>query len=167
MSERISDRTARLDHWIDTAEITQVVNRYFRALDERAFDVSHLGRIFTAEAGVIRPNGTQLTGPAAIGNGHRESFARFESTQHLLTGHDVIVAGDDATVRANLIAMHLWDGARKSAGSAEDYFVAGGVVTVRLQRTHQGWKITELVNDVIWRAGSGFAAMATTGRPGS
>ncbi|MCK9921951.1 nuclear transport factor 2 family protein [Frankia sp. AgPm24] len=167
MSERISDRTASLNHWIDTAEITQVVNRYFRALDERVFDASHLGRIFTAGAGVIRPNGTQLTGPAAIGDGHRESLARFESTQHLLTGHDVIVAGDNATLRANLVAMHLWDGARKSAGSAEDYFVAGSVITVRLQLTPQGWKITELVNDTIWRAGSGFTAMAHTGRPTS
>src|SRR6185295_16402173 len=54
-----------------------------------------------------RPNGASLIGPEAISASHENSFARFEGSQHLVTGHDISIQGNKATVRANLVAMHM------------------------------------------------------------
>jgi hypothetical protein len=162
--EETSGHQVERERWIDSAEITQVFNRYFRALDEKDLEVDRLGRLFTPDARIIRPNDTELVGPEAIGTSHRESPARFESTQHLLTGHDVTVSGDGADIRADLVAMHLWAAARNNANSIDNFFLAGGVITAGLRRTPDGWRITKLENRNVWRAGSGFAAMANTDR---
>src|SRR6476469_789766 len=90
---------------VDKLEIIDVVNSYFRALDEKHFDIQHLRRIFTDDAKVVRPNGLTVIGPQEIGASHDKSLVRFESTQHMLTGHDTQIEGDVASVRVNLIAM--------------------------------------------------------------
>ena len=148
--------------WIAISEVTQVFNSYFRALDEKNFEVSHLQLIFTPDAEIIRPNGTSMVGPQMIGNSHKESFARFRSTQHLLTGHDVTIDGEKATIRANLVAMHLWAHGQGELHSLENFFLAGGVITAQLVHTPEGWKMTRLENRIVWRAGSGFESMANT-----
>jgi hypothetical protein len=149
--------------WIAVSEVTQVVNRYFRALDERNFEASHLQLIFTPDAEIIRPNGAATVGPEMIGNSHKESFARFESTQHLLIGPDVTIDGEKATMRANLVAMHLWANSKTKISSPEDFFLAGGVITAQLLHTPEGWKISHLENNIVWRGGS-FGNMLSTGR---
>src|SRR5262245_32744294 len=101
------DKVAEL---IDKTEIASAVNKYFRALDEKDFDVGRFAAIFTREAQVIRPNGLATTGPEEISASHRQSFGRFEGSQHFVTGHDISIEGTTATVRANLIAMHMWQG---------------------------------------------------------
>jgi hypothetical protein len=150
--------------WTQVLEIQQVLNGYFRALDERNLEVAHLERLFTQDARVVRPNGMALVGPAMIAQSHRESLARFSSTQHLLTGHDVAIDRETASVRANLVAMHLWPEAQANANSPENYFLAGGVITAGFVRTSEGWRISQFENWVVWRAGAGFERMAGTGR---
>ena len=81
------------------------------------------------------------------------SFARFEATQHLLTGHGVDVDGDTATVRANLVAIHVWKDRPAEASMLDRSFTAGGVITAVLRRTPDGWHISEMQNHVIWRTG--------------
>ena len=90
-------------------------------------------------------------------------MARFESTQHIITSHDVAVDGDTATVRANLVAIHIWPGARTMLTKPESCFAAGGVVTAQLVRTGEGWRISEMSNRVLWRAGGGFERVMATG----
>jgi hypothetical protein len=104
-----------------------------------------------------------MIGPETIGQSHRESMARFESTQHIISSHDVAINGDTATVRANLVAIHIWPGARTMLTKPENYFVAGGVIEVRLVRTGDGWRISEMSHRVLWRAGGGFERVMATG----
>jgi len=85
-----------------------VLNRYFRLLDEKSFEIEQFAEVFADDGAVLRPNGTSMVGPIAIVESHRKSFARFAATQHLLTGHDVETDGDSVMIRANLMAMHLW-----------------------------------------------------------
>ena len=146
---------------INRADVTRVVNSYFRALDEKNFSPEHLTSIFAADATVTRPNGASLAGPAAISASHEKSFARFEGSQHLLTGLDISVHGTQATLRANLVAMHMWQGAKANANTPENFFVAGGVIRAELVQTEGQWKIAQLRNDVVWRAGS-FRDMSQT-----
>jgi ketosteroid isomerase-like protein len=149
---------------VSKSEITSVVNSYFRALDEHNFDTPYFAAIFTEDAEVIRPNGLSLTGPEHISASHRQSFARFEGSQHFAAGHDIFIDGNTATVRANLIAMHMWQGSKTDANEKDNFFVAGGVIDATLVQVNDQWKISKISNAVIWRAG-GFKDMLQTGRP--
>jgi len=148
---------------VNKSEITRVVNNYFRALDEKDFDAQHFAAILAPQAKVTRPNGGSLVGPEEIGASHEKSFARFEGSQHLVTGHDISVNANTATVRANLVAMHMWQGSNTNANNADNFFVAGGVIRAELVQTDGHWKISRLRNDVVWRAG-GFRNMMQTGK---
>jgi len=65
-------------------------------------------------------------------------------------------------VRANLVAIHLWANGQPDINSAENYFLAGGVITAQLLQSAQGWRISRIENHVIWRGGS-FGSMLQTG----
>ena len=157
----MDENSRKITELINKAEVISVVNSYFRALDEKNLDAQHLTSIFTAEAKVTRPNGASLIGPTEISASHEKSFVRFEGSQHLLTGHDISIHGNTATVRANLVAMHMWQGAKTNASNPENFFIAGGIIHSELVQTDGQWKIVQLRNDVIWRAG-GFKDMAQT-----
>ena len=46
----------KIEELINKSDITNVVNRYFRALDEKDFDAQHFATFFMKEAKVTRPN---------------------------------------------------------------------------------------------------------------
>ena len=154
------DRTTEL---ISKSEITSIVNSYFRALDEKNFAPQHLASIFTPQATVTRPNGAPMTGPEEIGASHARSFTRFEGSQHFVAGHDISLDGSTANVRANLVAMHMWQGSKTDANKLDNFFIAGGVVHATLLQSDGQWKISQMSNAVLWRAG-GFRDMMQTGR---
>jgi len=153
--------SSRMSELLNKSEITSVVQSYFRALDEKTLDARYFASIFTADATVTRPNGASLIGPTEISASHQKSFARFEASQHLLTGLDISIHGTKATVRANLVAMHMWQGSQTRANDPENYFVAGGVIHSELVQTDGHWMISKVSNEVVWRAG-GFKDMAQT-----
>lgn len=155
-------QAAQITQLLHRSDITNVVNSYFRALDEKNFDLKHLKTIFTPDAVILRPNGTKMVGPEEIGNSHRQSFARFEGTQHLLTGHSIGINGETATIRVNLVAMHLWNGSNNDANKPESFFVAGAIINGKLRRIEGKWKISFLDNTNVWRAGEGFKNMEQT-----
>ena len=154
----------RITEFINKAEITSIVNSYFRALDEKNLDAQHLASIVTPQAKVTRPNGASLIGPAEISASHAKSFTRFEGSQHFVAGHDISLDGSTATVRANLIAMHMWQGSKADANKLDNFFIAGGVVQATLMQSEGQWKISQMSNAVLWRAG-GFRDVMQTGTP--
>ena len=125
----------RITELINKSEITSVVNSYFRALDEKNFDARHFAALFTPQAKVTRPNGASLIGPEEISASHAQSFTRFESSQHFVAGHDISFDGSTANVRANLIAMHMWQGSKADANKPDNFFVAGGVIHATLTQS--------------------------------
>jgi hypothetical protein len=157
----MDENALKIAELINKSEVTAAVNKYFRALDEKNCDARLCASIFTAEAQMTRPNGASLIGPEAISASHEKSFARFEGSQHLVSGHDIFIDGNRATVRANFVAMHMWQGSRTSANDPENFFVAGGVVHSELRQTDGQWKMSQIRTDVVWRAG-GFRDMAQT-----
>ena len=149
----------------DKLEITEVVNRYFAALDQRLFDPGTFSQIFADDAVSVRPNGAGLTGPEAIRESHVKSMERFRATQHLTSGFIIEMAGDSkADFRVNLIALHFWkDGLGDSSLSKDDnYFLAGGVVSGSAIKTSKGWRIQKIAMNAIWRKGVGFQEMLNT-----
>src|SRR6185295_7263246 len=143
----------RITELINKSEITSIVNSYFRALDEKNFDAQHFASIFTPQAKVTRPNGASLIGPEEISASHEKSFARFEGSQHFVAGHDISLEGSTASLRANLIAMHMWQGSKTDANKLDNFFIAGGVIHATLTQADGQWRISKMGNVVLWRAG--------------
>ena len=148
-----------------TVAITDVINRYFAALDQKHFDVRTMSQIFADDAKIVRPNGAATTGAKEIGDSHSRSLSRFRATQHLTSGF-IITLNDDmsAEFRANLVAMHLWAEGHgdPNAELNDNYFLAGGVITGQVILGASGWQMTEIANQVIWRRGTGFQQMLQT-----
>jgi hypothetical protein len=145
-----------------TVAITEVINRYFAALDQKQFDVTTMSQIFADDAKIVRPNGAVTTGPKEIGDSHSHSLSRFRATQHLTSGFIITLKDEtSAEFRANLVAMHLWAEGHGDPGADpnDNYFLAGGVITGRVILGARGWRMTEITNQVSWRQGTGFQQM--------
>lgn len=149
------------------AQIVELINRYFAAVDDRSLDLSLAEATFAPDGKIVRPNGAELVGPAVICEGQNESFARFRATHHVMTNYVVDLVGERARVRANVIATHLWAPGQGDPNALESHFTAGGVITADVVRLERGWRIATLENRVVWRTGSGFVQMLGTGRPRS
>ncbi len=148
------------------AQIVELINRYFAGIDDKSLDLVLAETTFAPTGKLVRPNGAETVGPAAICESQKESFARFRATHHVMTNHVVDLVGEHARVRANVIATHLWAPGQGDPVALESHFTAGGVITGEVVRLDGGWRITRLANRVVWRTGSGFAQMLATGRGG-
>jgi hypothetical protein len=149
----------KASEWFSKLEINDLLNKYFRALDDRQLDVQTLSEIFAAEATVERPNGSILVGPQLIGEGHTDSLSHFRATQHLASGFVIRLQDGLAQFRGNLVALHYWaEGEGDTSVAAKDnYFLAGGVISGEALLTEIGWRISKTKNTVTWRNGVGFA----------
>jgi hypothetical protein len=153
------------DKLVHTVAITEIINRYFAALDQKQFDLTTMCQIFADDAKIVRPNGAVTTGPQEIGDSHSHSLSRFRATQHLTSGFIITLKNDtSAEFRANLVAMHLWAEGHgdPNADPNDNYFLAGGVITGQVLLGASGWRMTEIANQVIWRRGTGFQQILQT-----
>lgn len=145
---------------LERSLISDLLIQYFSAVDDKNLDLAIVEATFTNEAKIIRPNGSATIGHANILNGHKKSFARFKATHHVIT--DFIIEIDDvnATVRANLTAMHLWADNEENPALNNKHFLAGGVLSANAVKVSNGWRISELMNRNVWRVGEGMNEMA-------
>jgi hypothetical protein len=56
----------------------------------------------------------------------------------------------------------MWQGSKADANKLDNFFIAGGVINATLVQADAQWKISQLSNAVLWRAG-GFKDMMQTG----
>lgn len=142
-----------------------MISRYFAAVDEHRLDAGVVEATFTAEARMVRPNGSAMTGHTEILAEQTRSFARFRATHHVTSDYLIEVDEKTATIRANLTAMHLWNDDDADPRGLGPHFVAGAVLTARARVAPVGWRLDVLELRAVWRAGSGFDAMVSTGAP--
>ena len=146
--------------WVDKLAITELVERYFQLIDDKDFAADKLHAVFTESGTLTRPNDSVVRGPAEIAESNSKSFSRFRATQHLPSGVVVEIAGDEATIRANVMAMHLWADGCGDPNALERHFVGGVVLRGSARRTTDGWRLTNLGGHNVWRGGSGIGMMA-------
>jgi len=130
---------------LDEREIVAVTLRYGWALDDR--DYERLREVFLPEAtaDVAEP----CDGVDAIIERVRRALDPLDASQHVITNHHVVVDGDQATCRSQLVAQHV----RKAAEGGHTYLV-GGVYTDRLERTPAGWRIRRRDLTITWTDGN-------------
>lgn len=129
----------------DRHAVEELVSRYGAMADERAFDDA--ASILADEVVAEYPFGRH-DGLTAVADAGRDGLGAFAATQHVIANLLVEVDGDQAEVRANLIAVHVHD-----ANVPEAHFDLGGVYRFAARRTPQGWRLTRIHLTAVWTAG--------------
>ena len=144
---------------VEKTQITDLLTRYFAAVDDKRLDIQIVKATFSNEARIIRPDGSEMIGPENIFEGHIKSFARFKATHHVITNFIVDIHDNKATLRSNVIANHLWADNDDAPSLNNKYFLADGVFSAKAIKIDKYWRISELGNNVIWRTGDGMKEM--------
>lgn len=128
--------------WIDRLRIEELISKLGRCLDERDFE--GLRDLYTDDATVTTPGGTS-TGHDALVDQARRRHSEDDGIQHVMTNLLVELDGDQASVRANLLASF----ARSGATDPQPY-VLGEVCRFTLIRSGEGWRFTTLLATPVW-----------------
>lgn len=140
----------------DRAAILDLVSRIAFGADLREWDA-----VRACFADTVRVDYRSLTGEApaavpadALVGGWARTFSGFDVTQHLVTNHQVEVAGDAAVCRSHFLATH---------GIGPERWRLAGHYRHALARLPAGWRVTELTMTWTWEEGDrGLLARANT-----
>ncbi|MFE2558261.1 nuclear transport factor 2 family protein [Streptomyces sp. NPDC059352] len=133
----------------DQAQLADLVDRFVYGLDESDPLAEDWYRsVLTEDARLNLPNGTHQ-GIDGLPGFMSAPKAMWAGTQHYATNCVVDARGDQASVRANVHAVHV-----PHDGSAP-LFTGGAHYDVRAERTKEGWRMAELNVTVKWTAEGG------------
>jgi SnoaL-like domain len=144
---------------IERTQLTDLLIRYFAAVDDKCMDIHIVKATYTSDAKIIRPDGSEMAGHENILDGHTKSFARFKATHHVITNFIVDINNNMATLRSNIIANHIWADNEDNPSLNNKYFLADGVFSAKAIKVDGQWRISELRNNVVWRTGDGIKEM--------
>jgi SnoaL-like domain len=137
--------------WLaDRARISDLLYSFASALDSRNWQ-EYADNY--AEGGFIElPDPTSSTGATFSLHKHQmiemlpKSLGRFRGTHHISTNHQIVLAGNEATSRSYLQAVHV-------IGTPMEHWSAGGWYDSRYRRTAAGWKFTQVKLHSVWLSG--------------
>jgi len=157
----------QIKNHFERAQISHLLIRYFRAVDDKRLDIEIIEATFTNDAHIVRRNGSALVGHNDILEGQKKSFARFKATHHVTADYIIDINDNTATIQTNLTAMHLWADDDDNPALNNKHFLAGGILIAKAVKADNSWRICELTNRVVWRTGEGMTEMANFERPKS
>jgi hypothetical protein len=146
----------QLHELTDRVEIADLISRYGQVADEKRFEDS---RSCCTEDIVAEYHFGRAQGVDVLAQYGRQALGAFERTQHFICNVLIDLAGDSATVSANLLAVHI-----QRAEDPVTHFDLGGRYRFEVVRTPQGWRISRVRLDVLWSQGDdprGLAAGTT------
>ncbi len=124
------------------------LHAYGWALDDR--DWPALAACFTVDCEVDYGPGLGVhRGGEAVAALCAGVLVRLDSSQHVITNHQVVRAGDAADVRCHVVAQHT----RAAAPGGANYTI-GGTYRATLVRPAGGWLIRRFALEVRWREGN-------------
>jgi 3-phenylpropionate/cinnamic acid dioxygenase small subunit len=132
----------------DRQAIVDRLHAYGWALDDRDW---------AAVAGCFAADGEADYGPElgvhrggeAVAALCATALAPLDSSQHLITNHQIAIAGDTADVRCHVVAQHT-----RAAGRGGANYTIGGTYRAALVRTGGGWLIRRFALEIRWREGN-------------
>ncbi|MEU7767155.1 nuclear transport factor 2 family protein [Nocardia sp. NPDC049190] len=143
------DSAGELREALDHHQITALIDRLGRALDEGRFD--ELRAIYTADATAQTPGGIAEGRDALITQARRNHSAD-QRIQHLISNVMVDIRGDAADVRANLVATFA--PAAPAGAIAAPQFTLGEIYRFDAVRTAQGWRLSRVQTTPLWSTGT-------------
>jgi hypothetical protein len=118
----------------DREAIIGLTLAYCSALDTGAYE--QLRGVFTPDA-TAGLGGSGQVGVDQIIERVSSALGGFDRCEHRLTDHWVEVAGDTATARCSVRALHM-----RPSGETPPVYIVGGIYEDRLVRTDAGWRIS-------------------------
>jgi hypothetical protein len=135
---------------VDRALISDLLYSFASALDTRNW---HEYAANYADEGFIElPDPTSSSGATFVLHKERmlellpKSLGRYSATHHISTNHQITVAGDEATSRSYLQAVHV-------RGNPKDHWTAGGWYDCSYRRTSEGWRFSRVKLHSVWMSG--------------
>lgn len=141
MSASTPDGAARPPELLDRQRISAVLVRFARALDEKDWDGY---AALYADDGVLHTPRATHRGRRGMAAHVERDLGGYSATHHVTANHDIAVDGDTAAVRSSLHATHVRQ-------APDDFWTVGGWYDTRLRRDGEGWVITEVVINPVWR----------------
>jgi SnoaL-like protein len=127
--------------------VINTVNLFHLSVDRRDWDAAR--SCLAASVRVATDAGEdarELSGEGLLAM-IRDNVELFSATQHLVSGHHVLLDGDQAaSCRASYLNHHVSEARR---------WVLAGQQEVSLRRTDGGWRITAITLRPAWEEGSG------------
>ncbi|GAB1644490.1 hypothetical protein KRMM14A1259_49130 [Krasilnikovia sp. MM14-A1259] len=148
--KEIDDLRRRLGELSDRSAVTDLVARLGVWLDGHGLDDP--GTVFTADVTAVTPGGVQQ-GIDAVAAGARGQHSGYARLQHFTSNVLVDLDGDEASVRANLVAVFISGGDRPATRVLVGHYRFG------TRRTPQGWRIARLEVLPSWGAPVDSAAL--------
>lgn len=136
----------QLQRLLDEKEIVDTTIAYCWAIDTRQWDVLR-DRVFLTDS--TASLGSPLTGIDAITDRITNALGMLDTSQHMVSNHQVSVIGDAATSRCYFQAQHV----RQAAEGGPNYIVAG-IYADDFVRTKAGWRIQNRKLRVLWTEGN-------------
>lgn len=130
---------------LDRMAISDLLVDFARRLD--GMDWAAYAANFT-EDGVFELPWTRRVGRAEIAAAAEADLAHFAAVQHYSLNHVIEVAGDTATARSYLLAVHVPD-----ADDPSRHADAGGWYDSEFRRTADGWRFTRTRVTLVWMGG--------------
>ncbi|WP_063066236.1 nuclear transport factor 2 family protein [Nocardia violaceofusca] len=137
----------RIRELLDRSEITDLLDRYLRSLDDGVFDDRWARTYYTEDATAEMPIGT-VRGRDAVLAHIRRGMALFDRTVHLGTNAVIELDGDRATARGAQLSTHVL------ADGSEGVFISAGHADTELARTADGWRIRASSLRITWTQGT-------------
>lgn len=130
----------------DRLAITDLTIAYCWALDTKDWD--GLDRVFAVDvtAELASP---LLHGVEAIKARVARALEPLDDSQHIVTNHQIVIDGDQASCRCYLHAQHV----RRGVEGGDNY-VIGGRYEDTMVRTPDGWRIAHRRLVSMWREGN-------------
>ncbi|PRW64223.1 nuclear transport factor 2 family protein [Actinopolyspora mortivallis] len=157
MISHIDQQENRLVELADRLEVSELVNRYVVLLDtqdENGFDPEWPSLIFTEDVRMELPVGT-YEGLDGLAEFHYRAKSEFARTHHVSSDHRIVVNGDFATVRCQMIATHVHRRSERLENGRLPLFRVGGSYEAEAVRTLHGWRFRSWVCRVSWHEGTG------------
>ncbi|MFE4456739.1 nuclear transport factor 2 family protein [Nocardia tengchongensis] len=143
--------TGRIQDLADKFEITELVHRLGRALDEGDWD--ELAALYTHDATARTPGGKAVGRAALVGQAGR-NHSPDRQIQHIISGIIVELNGDTATARANLLCVFAWGPAQDPTQGSQPRLTLGEVYRFDAVRTGDGWQFSGVASSPVWSVGT-------------
>jgi SnoaL-like domain len=130
----------------DRLDIQDLINQLGVYLDEKRID--DLADIFAGDVEGRLAGGDPFFSIAEIQEHARRHLPQWARLQHVFTNILINLEGDTASLRANLINMHVAD-----PDAPDKHFDFGGYYQITVRRDPVGWRISNILLMEIWRGG--------------
>jgi SnoaL-like domain len=158
--DRVAEMAEEVRRLTDRGDLTDLADRYLRALDDGVFDEARARSVFTDDVELNFPPGDHR-GINGVAEFTRGFMGHWDRTHHNVSHYSVELKGDRATISWNIIAVHVHPGSPPPPMLSEHFYL-GGRFEGAARRTRRGWRIRRLALRVVWTAGPGIPSIAAT-----